>query len=302
MTSVAILAGAIVGLGVALLSLSLYARPSLADRLATVTAAAGSTSQRHLVAPASSTSGRGRWEAWLEQHIGRRVTRLFVDASVRADLNLLGIDPAEYTARQVVGGLVGVLATPLLVAGFAAVTGLPWYAGAWITLVGAGLGIVIPSRRVRAQARDARRTFLSTVVSYLELVAMRSASGSAVSEALRDAASVGSGYGWQRLRSAMRDARAAGLPPAAAMTQLGTAVAIPELAELGVQLDLVDSTGAQAETTLRAKADALRERLLTELHGDATARSQTLVLGQFFLAGGYVILVGYPALVAVLNL
>lgn len=294
----AVLSGALIASGVVLLVSGWIARPSLADRLAAVDAVAGTT------VGVDTAMAPGRWELVETRLAGRlgRVSRFFLDDKLSADLNLLGIPASSHAAHQVVGALIGLAITPLIGAAAATAVGLPWLAGAAIAFVGAGVGGTVPVHRVRVRARQMRRTFLSTVVVYLDLVAMRMASGSGATEALRDAAGIGDGYGWRRLRAALQDARAAGHPPSAGLAKLGSATGLPELVELAAHLDLGDTTGAQSQASLRAKADALRDRMLADLHGDASARTSTLMVAHMLMAIGYLILVGYPALAAVLTL
>jgi tight adherence protein C len=228
--------------------------------------------------------------------VGRRL----VESRLRADLQLLGLDETAYTARKVLTATATLAVGPVLLAALTAVAGLPWLLGAWVALLAAAAVFVAPDQRVKRAAATRRRDFQATLTAYLDLVAMRAASGSGVAEALRDAAAIGSGYGWRRLRAALEDARLDGRSPATGLATLGAEIQVAELTELAAQLSLVDATGAQAEATLRAKAEALREQQLTDLHGNANARSQTMLIGQVGLGLGFLILIGYPALAAVL--
>ena len=245
--------------------------------------------------------GTGALEGWLRTHVGV-VTDRVTDSSVRADLDLLGIDKQAHAARQALLAVAALVLTPLPLLLLATLLGLPWLAAGWCVLVFVAAALLVPNLRARARAARMRRTFVATLSSYLDLVSMRVASGSGVSEALRDASHIGDGYGWRRLRDALSGARLAGDSPAVGLGRLGEDIAVPELTELASQLSLVEATGAQTEATLRAKADALRERQRLEMHGDANARSQTLVLGQILLGVAYMVLVGYPALAVVMAL
>lgn len=294
---VAALAGAMVGAGLLLLVGWARYRPTLASQLSRI-------ERPGTAAPTASGGGLGDRVGAVERLVQGRlgpVTDLLSDAGIRADLDLLGVDRTTHAARQVLLAVTALVMSPLLLAVVALSTGLPWVAGAWFVLLAVAAAVVVPNARTRAAAKTLRRTFLTTLTAYLELVSMRVASGSGVAEALRDASRVGNGYGWLRLRAALEDARMDGRSPAAGLGRLGTDIAISELTELATQLDLVESTGAQTEATLRAKADALRDRQLTELHGDANVRSQTLVIGQVLLAVGFIVFIGYPALAAVMT-
>ena len=302
--------GAGFGAGLLLLVLALGGpRRSLAGALAAVDAAAP--------VPADVPGGDGpggpvavprdRWQR-AERLLGDRLrghggaVRALLGGGLGADLHLLGLAEAPYAARKVAGAGAVLLVAPLPLSLLAAALGPPWLAGAWVAVLAAAAAFVLPDQRTRRAAAARRRSFLTTLTAYLDLVAMRAASGSGVPEALRDAASIGDGYAWRRLRAALEDARMGGQPPSAGLARLGEQIELAELRELASQLSLVDATGAQAEATLRAKAEALRHKELTQLHGDANDRSQSMVVGQVLLGTGFLVLIGYPAMAAVLAL
>ncbi|MFC3687293.1 hypothetical protein [Aquipuribacter hungaricus] len=299
-------AGALFGAGLLLLLSWARFRPSLIAQVRRVegagTAGSAAMFQRSQPVAVAGLSGRvDAFESVLRRHIGSLANRV-TDASVRADLDLLGVEPQTHAARQALLGIGALVLTPLPLLAAATVLGVPWLAAGWVVLLAVAAAVMVPNLRVRSRAARLRRTFVTTLTSYLELVSMRVASGSGVAEALRDASHVGSGYGWRRLRDALSSARLSGDSPAVGLGHLGEDIAVPELTELASQLSLVEATGAQTEATLRAKAEALRERQRIELHGHANARSQTLVLGQILLAAAYMILIAYPALAAVMSL
>ena len=305
----AAVAGALGGAGVLLLLRALAGtRPSLAARLSAVEAPARPVAGRYggggsgIAAPHGTS--QARWAGALgtvrEQLARRGLSQRLLDTGLRTDLDMLGIDPAAYAARKVLTVLAVVAAGSGLLVPLAVATGLPWLGGAWCAVLAGAAAFVRPDVRVRGAAAAQRRDFLTTLTTYLDLVAMRAASGAGIPEALRDAAGIGTGYGWRRLQAAMQDARLDGRSPASGLARLGQDIGLGQLDELASQLTLVDATGAQAEATLRAKAEALREEALTTLHGDANARSQSMVLGQAALAVGFLVLLGYPALAAVL--
>ncbi len=296
----AITAGAMIGAGLALAMTWVRHRPTLSAQIARVegrTPSQGSDA----VAGGVLVDHVGAAERFIKTHLGPAADRL-IEAPMLADLDLLGRDRHAHVARQVLLMLTAAVLTPLALGVVVAVTGVPWLAGAWAVLVAVAAAYVVPNARARSAAARLRRTFVSTLTAYLDLVSMRVASGSAVPEALRQASHVGTGYGWGRLRGALEDARMDGRSPSAGLAQLGADINISELTELATQLDLVEVTGAQAADTLRTKAEALRARQLAELHGDANARSQSLVLGQVLLGTGFMVLIGYPALHAVMQL
>ena len=295
-------AGAGVGLGLLLLTRAFFPpRLTLSASLARLDAAA--RTPRRTTAPDATGSVIQRL---LVRHAGQPLSVAFSDrgwlsAQARSDLSVVGQEPASFFAVKAACAVAGLAVGPLL-AGLLALAGvggtvlLP----AWIALLFAGLLFTVPDMTVRRRAHDRRRDFRAAVGSYLDLVAMKMASGAGLSEALRDAAAIGGDGPFARIRGALEDARTDGLTPAAALGHLGDELSLPDLRELSAGLSLVAASGAQAEESLRAKAASLRERELSAAAGDANARSQSMLVAQVVLALGFLVFIGYPALVKVL--
>jgi tight adherence protein C len=299
----AAVAGAGAGVGLLLLAVALFPpRPTLSASLARLDAAARAPRRT-----ASSDEPATAVQRLLVRHAGQPLASVFLErgwlpAGMRSDLAVLGKEPAPFFATKAGLAVVGLAAGPLLV-GLLALVGIrvPTVLPAWIAILFAGLLFTAPDMAVRRRAQDRRRDFRAAVGSYLDLVAMKMASGAGLSEALRDAAAIGGNGPFARIRGALEDARTDGLTPAAALGQLGDELGLPDLRELSAGLSLVAASGAQAEESLRAKAASLRERELSAAAGDANARSQSMLVAQVVLALGFLVFIGYPALVKVLH-
>ena len=295
-----VIAGAGAAAGLLLLAAGLWPAPApLARVLANYDAARWATP--HIV-----SAERAAWPARWERAVGRPLAdgflaRGWLSPSVRADLAVLGRRPAEFFAGKAAGGLVGLL-VPALTLGAAGAAGLavPTLVPAWISLAGAVVGFLIPDLRLRARAAQIRRDFRVATAAYLDLVAMRMASGAGLAEALGEAAQLGGGPAFARLRGALADARTDGLAPAAALGRLGDELALPDLVDVAARLSLVDSSGAQAEASLRAQAASLRDRELTDVQGASAERSQSMLVAQVVLGFGFLLFLGYPAVAKVL--
>lgn len=303
----AVLFGTGFGLGLFLLArIVAPGRVPLAAALARVDAAAVSQRRRAPVRrPAGQLSRIGRQVEALQWLLGERVAGQLADrgvlsAGLRTDLALLGRDVRAYTARKLLLSLAALVFSPLLLVPAAAVMGLPWLLGAWLSVLCAAVMFVLPDSRTRQVAAAQRRDCTTAIAAYLDLVAMRAASGSGVTEALRDAARIGTGPAFTLLVEALDDARMSGQAPAVALGQLGEQLDIIELRQLASQLQLIDASGAQAEASLRAKAEALRAHQLADAQGGANERSQTMLVGQVLLGLGFLIFLGYPAFAQVL--
>jgi tight adherence protein C len=302
--SAGLLAGACLGLGLLLVIAGMRpAPPTLARSLATLDAAARSR-------PASDHVARGRTgrvaarrrRAAVELAAGLD-RRGWVPATQAADLAVLGRDRGELCTAKLTGAAIGLAVFPVLLAA-AGLLGLPGAAvlalPSWLAATAGIVGFLLPDAALRRRAAGRRRDFRAAVGGYLDLVAMRMASGAGLAEALTDAAGIGTGPAFGRLRTALADARTDGLTPAAALSRLGTELALPELVDTGTRLALVDASGAQAEQSLRASAAALRDRERTDAHGTANERSQSMLVAQVVLGLGFLVFLGYPAMAKIL--
>jgi hypothetical protein len=235
------------------------------------------------------------WSARWERLVGRPLADSFLargwlSAAVRADLALVGRGSGEFFAVKAAGGVAGlVLPALLLAAAGAAGVPVPLLVPGWVSLAGAVVGFLLPDLRLRTQAAQLRRDFRVAIGAYLDLVAMRMASGAGLSEALTEAARLGGGTAFARLRA-----------PAAALGRLGAELALPDLVDTAARMALVDSSGAQAEASLRAQAASLRDRELTDLQGASAERSQSMLVAQVVLGFGFLLFLGYPAVAKVL--
>jgi hypothetical protein len=298
----ALLAGGAAGLGLILMVAGLRpAAPTLAARLAEFDPrpAGRHTSQAQT---SQGQTGRGRGErvgGWLAVHGADRL----LTGRVGADLAVVGRSPQAYLTGKAGGGLAGLVAPSLLaVALSAAGVGVPPLIPAWLSVCAAAVGFCLPDVRLRADAAARRRSARTALSAYLDLVAMRMASGAGLVDALADAAAVGGGWLFAAIRDALVDARTDGLSPAASLRRLGEELALADLTEIAIRLSLVEGSGAQAQASLQAQAASLRDRELTDTAGRAGERSQSMLVAQVVLALGFIVFLGYPAVAKVLAL
>jgi len=298
-----LLAGAGAGAGVWLLTAALLPRRlSLSEALSRIDASSRSTRAPHWrVSPPRSRLAAARWM------LGDRLAREWSDRGwlgedLRANLSLVERTHSEFFATKLLWFAGGVVSVPLLAAGLA-VAGLtlPVVLPAWLALLVGAVAFLIPDRQVAQQAAERRRDFISVMGVFLDLVAMKMASGAGLAEALRDASTVGHGWAFARVRAALEDARTDGISPAGAMGQLGEELNVADLRDLAASLALVDSTGAQAEASLRAKSESLQSRELSDAHGRANERLQTMRVAHVILATGFLLFIGYPGFSIVMN-
>jgi tight adherence protein C len=302
--TLALLTGCGVGLGVCLLVAGLRPAPP------TLTASLQRLDQPPTPAPLargalpraeSSVDTVRRWLGLRTLPSAERAGLAVLTGDLDADLAVTGRDPQLHAGSKALAAVSGLL-TPALLAALLAAAGLalPLLVPLWVSLTGALVGYLLPDLRLKRQASEARRVFRASIGAYLDLVAMRMASGSGLAEALTDAAGVGTGPAFAQIRGALADARTDALTPAQALGRLGQQLQLPDLIDTSTRLRLVDASGAQAQQSLRAQAASLRDRELADAQGRANEQSQSMLVAQVVLGFGFVLFLGYPAVVRVL--
>jgi tight adherence protein C len=242
-------------------------------------------------------------EARLGRWLGPAAAAAGIDLTgFSADLRLVGRTAEQHLGAKGLLGLVGALLPP-------AWAGLVALAGVNVSLAGvfgaalvlAGVGFVLPDLLLKSQAADRRRDFLAALGSFLDLVVIALAGGSGVESALRDASRVGRGWAFVELQGAIEAARLSGQSPWAACSRLGDELGVPALVELAASVSLAGTEGARVRESLAAKAAAIRARQLADAEAEAQAATERLAIPTVLLLTGFVILIGYPALDAVLS-
>lgn len=308
-----LIAGAVLGLGIYLLVRALFpARPGLVTSLADVDVArqAGQRGQAHASAAAGPPrrSGAGvRGPGRLRQSLGERLAALYAArgwelTSTRADLALLGRSFEGFLATKFLLAAGALLFIPFLFA-WLAFMGVPVSSTVplWAGLAFAAVFFFLPDLQLRQEAVDRRRDFRHVVGSFLDLVAMNLAGGRGVPEALLSAASIGEGRGMWRIRDALSNARITGTTPWEALGRLGDELAVEELRDLAAALALVADDGAKIRSSLTARAATMRRRQLADAEGKAGERSQSMLVAQLLLCGGFLLFLTFPALMRVMN-
>lgn len=297
MTTSFVLLGAALGLGVLMIGAGLLGRrPSLEAELARLDpygpGAGGLTAGAREGGGALARAGRPLAEA---------IARLAGGPGrLDEDLSVLGRSRAEHAAAVATGAIAGGALPPLLAA-VAAVLGVhvplsvPAIGCAAAGAAGAGLPVV----ELRRRARTARARFRQALASWLELVALAQAAGMGLESALQSASATCDDASFRRIRQAVDVARGIGRPPWDALARLGSQLGIADLEELGSNLALAGAEGARIRASLMAKAASLRRRELAEAESEANAVTERLFLPSIVLMLGFLVLVGYPALVTV---
>lgn len=213
----------------------------------------------------------------------------------RQDLTLLGRPSESYLAQQAAFGLAG-LTIPLL--GWVLLRPpLPWIV---LLLVTAGLSIALlalPGLSVRHKAARAREEFRESLTAYLDLVALARAAGTAPAGALETPVRICHGWVFGRLADALDPARRGNASTWDALSDLAARTGMPELAQTAATVRLAGTQGSAIASTLAARAQSLRETRLATALARAKSRTETMTVPMTAAVAGFVILLGYPALI-----
>jgi tight adherence protein C len=225
-----------------------------------------------------------------------------INPSVTTDLRLLGRSPDAHLARCLLVGAVSALIAPAVV-GILALGGITTAVEVPVALVLALAiaGTLIPNLTIRSEAARRRRSFNHSLSAFLDLVAVNLAAGRGIEGALDTAAGAGQGWAFGEIRQALYRAKVMGETPWTGLDHLGDALGVADLQELAASVSLAGDSGAKVRTSLAAKAQALRIKSLADVEEAAQAATERMSLPVILLLCGFVIFIGFPAIVRVLD-
>lgn len=226
----------------------------------------------------------------------------FQGQQLERDLRAVGQSP-EALALAKLGMLVLGMGLPV---GVWIVT---WLARAWVSpgvvvlasVAIGGLFFFVPDLSLRQRARKRRKELRNHVSTYLDLVGLYLSGGSGIERALAEAADQGSAWGFAEIQRTLRQAQLANEPPWTALSRLGRDLGSPELEELAAWLMLASTSGSRVRSSLHVKARGLRERALNEAETEAQQATEHMSLPVVFMFAGFLGLIGYPAIAAILS-
>lgn len=221
---------------------------------------------------------------------------------VDGDLRVIGRAPEHHLGAKALAAIVG-LALPVLwvwamgqAAMVAVAPGLALVMGVLL----ATAGWFVPDALVRRQAAERRGGFVSTFGTFLDMVAISLAGGVGIEGALADAARVGRGREAAVLRAALEEAARAGRSQWEELRALGLELGLEDLVEVAATVSLAGTEGARVRRSLEAKARSMRARELATAQAKAEAATERMAIPTALLMLGFLLLVGYPSLMAVL--
>lgn len=213
------------------------------------------------------------------------------------DLRLMDRTVHQHAAKKVTMAFFG-LAMPQVGFLMTLLLGTPWS----VPFTGAaslGLGVLfffLTDMILRSEAEERREAFRHGLGSFLDLVVISLAGGAGVESALRDAAEIGEGWTFQRIRAALEGAALIGQTPWVALSSLGEELGISELVELSSTISLAGTEGARVRDSLATKAASMRDHALAEAEKEAQASTERMAAPLVLQLIGFVMLIGYPAL------
>ena len=297
MIATGILAGAGVALGL------LMVVHGLAPRREPLAQALGALLDPPVATGPRAAHGATNWRARTSGRVATALGTVGVDVrDLDADLRVVGRGVEQHLIEKLTASLAGLLLPPALAV-------LVRVGGATVppSLVAVGAlglgaaGFLLPDALLRAQASERRRDFRYALSSYLDLAHIVLAAGAGVETALAYAAEAGDGWAFAELRAALHRSRLAGDSPWAAFQRLGEDLDVSELREVASSLALAGTHGARVRSSLEARAQALRSRDLTEMEGAAEAATERMAVPSVLMVVGFVIFVGFPAVVEILG-
>lgn len=285
------------GLGIGMWLLAVWAfppRPSLQSLMATL-------NQDDTPWPVPTMEAGGQVQR-LAHQLARRLRAVRLpSAQLRGDLVVVGHTIEQHIAEKVILTAIGaVLPSAVNLMLFLIGADMAWYIPAVAGLVLACVGFMAPDLNVHHEAQRRRAAFRHGLSAYLNLVRVLLAGGAGVDGALSDAASVGRGYAFTQLRQALATAKITRTTPWSALAELGAELDVRELTELASSITLAGTEGARIRASLAAKAAAIRTYELADAEATAQSATERMSLPVGLLFAGFLILIAYPALAAVL--
>lgn len=294
----ALLAGALVGLGVSMLLWR--TRPAQAhlasalDRLSPSRSLGQAEQHTEGVDDADTRDKLGRWAM-------RSLPLDSFGAVPTKELALLRIPVHRFFGEKVLYAIVGLIVPFALSLFFRLLgVGIPVFFAVMGALILGSLMFFLPDYNVRDDAAKARKEFGRALASYIDLVALERNAGSGPRQAMEIAAGIGDSWVFRRIGEELARSRWSGQPPWDALRALSDDLGLPELADLADIMRLSGEEGAQVYTTLRARSQSMRTAELNAALAEANAIGERLSIPMSTLGLIFMALLVTPALLRII--
>ena len=293
----ALVAGALVGLGVALLVWRLTpADPDLGDALQRLSPE--HAKRRSVEATHTASDTRERLGVW-----GMKTLPAGAWGTIPVkELAILRIPISRYYGEKIMFALLGLAIPPLLTTFFTLLGArLPISIPAVATLGLATVMFFLPNYNVRDDAKKARAEFSRALGAYIDFVALERNSGAGPRQAMEVAAGVGDSWVFRRLSEELARTRWSGLTPWDALHGLALELGLPELDDLADIMRLSGEEGAQIYRSLRARSSGMRSAMLATEKGKANEVGEKMSIPMSLLGVIFLAILVAPALLRVIG-
>ncbi|MCC0100681.1 type II secretion system F family protein [Streptomyces flavotricini] len=237
-----------------------------------------------------------RWGQWLLERLAD-VPGFRIPCK---DLALTGSTPARFVLTKVALAGAGLLLPPLSTVPLL-LLGLPLYLPAIVGILAAVVLWFAPDLALRDKAKRARAEFAHAMAAYLDLVALRRAGNVSAEQAMEQAATVGQGWAFQRIRAALAQSRVDKVAHWESLARLTAELDLPVMDDLAAIMRQSADDGASVYTTLRSRARNLRTELLAQQAADANSDSEKMTAPGALLAVLVMLLIAFPAIIRMLT-
>ena len=294
-TQLMILSGLLVMTGVAgMLWWFSPAEPDLADAVNRISPRPAT----HAVVPADPRDLGERMGLWAI----RRLPGLRWIQTPSKNLAVLRKSSASFYGDKLAFSALAVIAVPVLTWVFSFTVELPITIPIIATLAGAVGGWLLPDLNVRQDASRARVEFSRALGSYVDLVALeRHSGGSGSRQAMELAAEVGGSWPFRRISEELARSRFSGKQPWDALHLLADELAISDLDDVADIMRLCGEEGAPVYDTLRARAAASRNAILTADQAKANETGERMFIPASLTAVVFLSILLVPALFRLLS-
>ena len=218
---------------------------------------------------------------------------------LESDLNLIEVSPSQQAYIKIRMSLLSILVASIAGVYTFRFLGIVNDSNWWFVVIGifAGVvGFIFPDRKVRELAAKRREVMRISFSSYLDLVKILLAGGSHVDGALFQAASVGNGWAFSKLKASIDGSRVYGEPTHVGLKRLALETGVKEIEELATVTSLADTEGANLKETLTRKAELLTVKILAEATAKSHVIAERMSLPTVVIAMSFMVFIAYPAL------
>jgi Flp pilus assembly protein TadB len=219
--------------------------------------------------------------------------------TVRSNLMVVDRSLADFAMEKAKAAASGAVFVGFL----SVLVGLSGGAGVLILALGGAIaGYQIPDIDLKKKAAERRVEFSRALTAFITLLGSSISGGGGITTAMTDAAAMGEGWVFVKLRNALDEAHLSGISTWSALDRLGRQLQVTSLIELAGSLTLAGNSGARVTETLHARAESSREKELAEIRSEAEAKSSSIGLPVGLMLVGWAIFIAIPAVMSLMGI